>query len=189
MGLIAKFLLGKMKTKEKNTYAYGFRTKGKSSIIFVEEFLSNKNSRDIDETELRSLYILLAYGFEMMLKSRIILSYNSDCEKCLERELRGLSHNLKKISKKLGSAELEKIGIKGVELKEGKYENSDVGYRYYHIETADGKEVKIEDFTDIRYPAPGSGVRMVNNDEHQKILGHVKAIRYVLEKMTSTRTQ
>lgn len=164
-----------MDIKEKKEYAYEIRTKGKSSIESVEKFYT---TCDIDETDLRSLYILLAYGFEMILKSAIILSYDSECRKCLERELKYLSHDLIKISKKLGNAELNNIGIKSIKLKKAEYVKSNEKFYYYQIETTDDKTIKIEDFTDIRYPA--SGIRTVN---HKEISEYIKEIRGILKKI------
>ena len=164
-----------MESSEKKKYAYAVRTKGKSALESIKKFIS---TCDIDETDFRSLYILLSYGVEMILKSTIILSYDSDCKKCLDQDLKYLSHDLTKISKKIGEVELDDIGIESIKSEKEKYINSDENFYYYNITTTDGRVMKIENFVDIRYP--NSGIRSGSSKE---ILEYIATAEYILKKI------
>ena len=169
-----------MEVSDKKKYALGFLIKGKTSVIFVDTFLS-KCKDFLDETSLRSIYILLSYGFEMILKSRIILSYEGGCEKCLNRKLINLSHDLEKVAKKLGSEGLSEIGIEKVELREETYINSSEKFRCYYIKTIDNKNIRIENFIDVRYPGLNLPVRPISKEEFNNIKECIKDIYAVIK--------
>ena len=47
----------------------------------------------------------------------------------------------------------------------------------------DGKKIRIENFTDVRYGCIGGGMRIVDKDEHKKILEYTTAILKIWEKV------
>ena len=178
-----------MNAEEKRKIAFRIWNWGAQPIKFVRDYLrddlNNFGDSSMDEARLRSHYILLSYGFEMILKSRIAMLLTVQDEDKLNEELQKLGHNFVKISDALGS-ELKNIGITSVELKIAKCnnpKNPDDEYSYFIIETVDGKKISIENFTDIRYGCIGGGMRIVDNAEHKKIIEYATAILEIWEKV------
>ena len=168
---------------EKRKIALRIMNWGMQPVKFVRDYLREDNS--IDEPRLRSHYILLSFGFEMILKSRVVMLSIAQNEDSLNEELQKLGHNFVKISDALGS-ELKNIGITKIELKTAKcnnLKNPDDEYSYFIIETVDGKKISMENFTDIRYGCIGGGMRIVYKDEHKKILEDTTAILEICEKI------
>ncbi len=180
-----------MNIEEKRKIAFRVWIWGAQPVKFVHDYLRddlcNFGDNSMDELRLKSHYILVSFGFEMILKSRIaMLSTVQDKDK-LDKELQSIGHDFVKISDALGS-ELKNIGIKGIELKTGKCndpKNPKDEFRYFSIETMDGKKIRIEHFTDIRYGCIGGGMRIVDNAEHKKILEYTTAILKICEKINT----
>lgn len=178
-----------MNIEEKRKIAFRIWNWGAQPVKFVRDYLrddlDNFGDSSMDEARLRSHYILLSYGFEMILKSRIAMLSTVQDENKLNEELQKLGHNFVKISDALGS-ELKNIGITKIELKIAKCnnpKNPDDKYSYFIIETVDGKKISIENFTDIRYGCIGGGMRIVDQAEHKKIIEHATAILEIWEKV------
>jgi hypothetical protein len=172
-----------MNIEEKRKIAFRIWNWGAQPIKFVRDYL--RENPGMDEPRLRSHYILLSYGFEMILKSRVAMLLNAQDKDELNEKLQKLGHNFVKISDTLGS-ELKNIGITKIELKTVKCnnpQNQDDEYSYFVIETANGKKISIENFTDIRYGCIGGGMRIVDEEEHEKILEYITAILEIWEKV------
>lgn len=172
-----------MTIEEKRKIAFRMWNWGAQPVKFVRDYL--RDNIEMDEPRLRSHYILLSYGFEMILKSRVVMLLTAQDKDQLNEKLEKLGHNFVKISHALGS-ELNNIGITNIELKKAKCNNpkdKDDEYSYFIIETVNGKKISIENFTDIRYGCMGGGMRIVDTEEHAKILEYTAAILEIWEKI------
>ncbi|MBU1292401.1 hypothetical protein KKH07_02950, partial [Patescibacteria group bacterium] len=117
--------------------------RGRQAIKFVEDHLDPDS---VDEPWLRSSYILMSFGFEIILKSRVIALSHASNKLELDQELIKIGHNFISLFEVLGEKELKHIGLKKDIIKEP-YNN----YNYFVIETINDKSIKIENFNDIRY--------------------------------------
>lgn len=173
-----------MDIEKKRKIAFRIMNWGAQPVKFVRDYLQPLRN-DLDEPRLRSFYILLSFGFELILKSRVVMLSNASDKDELNEELQKLGHNFVKISDTLGS-ELKNIGITKIELKIAKCnnpKNPDDEYSYFIIETVDGKKISIENFTDIRYGCIGGGMRIVDKAEHKKIIEYTTGILEIWEKV------
>ena len=178
-----------MNIEEKRKIAFRIWNWGAQPVKFVHDYLrddiDNFGDNSMDEPRLRSHYILLSYGFEMILKSRVAMLSTVQDRDELNEELQKLGHDFVKISDTLGS-ELKNIGITKIELKIAKCnnpQNPDDEYGYFIIETENGKKISIENFTDIRYGCIGGGMRIIDMEEHKKIVEYATAILEIWEKV------
>lgn len=178
-----------MNIDEKRKISFRIWNWGAQPVKFVRDYLRddlcNFGNSSMDEARLRSHYILLSFGFEMILKSRVVMLSNVQDEDQLNEKLQKVGHNFVKISDALES-QLNNIGIAKVELKTAKCNNPKNPadeYSYFIIETVDGKKISIENFTDIRYGCIGGGTRIVDKTEHKKIVEYATAILEIWEKV------
>gem|GEM_PF-3544193 len=180
-----------MNIEEKRKIAFRMWNCGAQPVKFVRDYLrddiDNFGDSSMDEARLRTHYILVSFGFEMILKSRIVILSTAQDKNKLNKELQNIGHDFVKISDVLGS-ELKNIGIKRIELKTGKCNNPKNlkdEFRYFSIETTGGTRICIEHFTDIRYGCGciEGGMRIVDEEEHKKILEYTTAILEILEKV------
>ncbi len=181
-----------MDIEEKRKIAFRIMNWGAQPVKFVRDYLRDDlcdfGDSSMDEPRLRSHYVLLSFGFEMILKSRIAMLSTIPGKDELNEKLQNLGHDFVKISNALGS-ERKNIGIKGIELKTGKCndpKNLKDEFRYFSIETTDGKKIRIEHFTDIRYGCIGGGMRIVDKAEHKKILEYTTGILEICEKINTS---
>ncbi|MDP3710631.1 MAG: hypothetical protein Q8R29_02805 [bacterium] len=179
-----------MNIEEKRKIAFRIWNWGAQPVKFVRDYLrddiDNFGDSSMDEPRLRSHYILLSYGFEMILKSRVAMLLTVQGKDELNEKLQKIGHNFVKISDILSIEELKNIGIAKVELKTAKCnnpKNREDEYSYFIIETVDGKKISIENFTDIRYGCIGGGMRIVDKEEHKKILEYTTVILEIWEKV------
>ena len=172
-----------MNIEEKRKIAFRTWIWGSQPVKLVRDYLLENDS--MDEPRLKSHYILLSYGFEMILKSRVVMLSTAQDKDELNKKLEELGHNFVKISNTIGS-ELKNIGITKIELKTSKCndpKNPKDEFRYFSIETTNSKKIHIEHFTDIRYGCIGGGCRIVDKDEHKKILEYATTILEVWGKV------
>lgn len=158
-----------MNQQEKYKYAYKFTSIASTGLTFIEDSLVNTMSTATDMAFLRSFYMLLSYNFELILKSRIVMSENFPDKNIMNDELRKLGHDIKKIGNKLGDAGLNELGIKQID------ENAQ-----YKITTTDNKEVFIENFTKIRYDFLDDVMRTVDSQEHERIKEYARILTDVI---------
>lgn len=158
-----------MNQQEKYKYAYQFTSIASTGLTFVEDSLVNTMNTTTDRAFLRSFYMLLSYNFELILKSRIVMSENFSDKNVMNDELRKLGHDIKKIGNKLGDAGLNELGIKQID------ENAQ-----YKITTTDNKEVFIENFTKIRYDFLKDVMRTVDSQEHERIKEYTRILTDVI---------
>ena len=144
----------------KKEIAVRMTTRAATGLYFIEDFLSDSIHGAKDGAYFRSLCILLSYSFELLLKAQFVMTREFVDKKSLESELRDLNHNIVRISTRLGTVELDAIGIKSVTPRTS---SSFVGYV---IQTKPGKKIVIEDFIDIRYDFTKDALRnLPENDE------------------------
>lgn len=148
-----------MTNKEKHKYAYSLTSVASTGFYFIEDYLSRTINNVIDMACLRSLYILLSYNFELVLKSRVVMVKSFSDKKVINDELINLGHDITKIGKSLGNSNLKELGIEKIRKNDNKYK----------IITTNNKEFYIENFTKIRYDFLDDVMRDVDNQEHMRI--------------------
>lgn len=174
-----------MNIEEKRKIAYRMTSIASTSLDFVNDYLA-KNPKT-DPAYLRSLFILISYSFELILKSRIVVLHKKDYQN-LNNKLKSLGHDFAKISNSLGLAELRNIDINKIESKTAGCNNPtepNEKYKYYKITTTNNKEIIIEDFIDIRYGCMKGGIRIVKNSEHKKIIHYIENLNNINQKAKS----
>ena len=158
-----------MNNQEKYKYAYKLTSVASTGLFFVEDSLANLMRNVTDFAFLRSFYMLLSYNFELILKSRIVMTGNFSDKNAINDELRTLGHDIKKIGEKLGKDSLADLGVKEIG------ENNQ-----YKITTTDEKEFYIENFTKIRYDFLDDVMRNVDSEEHDRLKGYIKILTDVI---------
>ena len=158
-----------MTIEEKRKIANKMIIRASQSLKFVKDYLSSRLN-DIDEPYLRSLYILLSFSFELILKSRVIMLSAISDRNTLNTELQKLGHDFAKISQKLGSNELNNIDIKTISL------NRSTGN--YIITNIKDKKIDIYNFIDIRYSFMDKNEKMifVKNSIHKEINNNINVM-------------
>ena len=91
----------------------------------------------------------------------------------INKKLTALLHDIEKIGKDMGNAELLKLGINTIAKNEDRY----------ILTTTDWKVIYIEDFVDIRYDFIEGKIRTIDNQEHERIKGYVEQLRLILQKV------
>lgn len=158
-----------MTNEEKYKYAYRLTSVASTGLSFIEDSLASMMNNATDLAFLRSFYILLSYNFELILKSRIVMTENFSDKNAINDELRKLGHDIKKIGERLGNTNLKDLGIKEIA------ENDQ-----YKITTTGNKEIYIENFTKIRYDFLDDVMRNVDNQEHERIKEYIRTLTDVI---------
>lgn len=149
-----------MDNKYRKEIANRTLTRALTGLYFLEDFLYRHSAKD--GAYFRSLCILLSYSFELTLKTVVVMVSESVTKEDLEKELRGLNHDIIKISQNLKESELNKIGIKSITPR-----NTD-SFIGYVVKTCDNKEIVIENFIDIRYDFMNDSLRDLPENEEFK---------------------
>ena len=158
-----------MNNGEKYKVAFRLTNGSSSGLTFLEDYLYNNPK--VDVAFIRSIYMLLSYNVELFLKSRVVMCGSFLSEDDLKKKLINLSHNLIKIKKELGDAELLKIGVKEINKSD----------TLYIIKTTSDIEIKIEDFIDIRYDYLFGKMRLIAGEEHTEIMKYLKELFKILK--------
>lgn len=145
----------------KKEISYRMLSRAATGLYFLEDFLYRHSAKD--GAYFRSLCILLSHNFELVLKALVVLTSMSTTKDQLDKELRLLNHNIIEISKKLGSHELNNIGIKDITLRDT------TDFTGYIIQTNEDKEILIEGFNDIRYDFMNDSLRNLPENEDFKM--------------------
>ncbi len=174
-----------MDIEEKRKIASAMTCRAAELMEFMNDYLW-RFPDVVDQAYLRSLHVLLCYSFELILKSRVvILSDAFDINK-LDKKLQKPGHNFEKISNELKNEELRGISIKSIEFKGercNRPEHPKGKHGYYRVETISDKEIRIEDFNDIRYDFLCERVRYVDSEEHKKIIGYIDVLNEIHRKV------
>ena len=172
-----------MDSTERRKIALELWCRGSQPIKFVKEYVG-ANADTIDEPFLRSAYILLSFGFEMILKSRLVMISAAQNRDDLLEGIKKFGHEIIKMDRALNQ-EREKMGISTVESKTESCRNPinrNDQYKYYAIKTLDDREIRIEDFNNIRYGCIG-GMRYVKEQEHKNLIEYTKLIFGIADKI------
>lgn len=163
-----------MNIEEKRKIAFEMWNWGAQAVKFVRDFLQEDlckfGNASADEPRLRLHYILLSYGFEMILKSRIVMLSDVQNEDQLNERLQKIGHDFVKIANTLGN-DLKNIGIIKIEPKKERK------YKYFIVKMINGKQIRVENFTDIRYG------RMNYFAEHKEVVEYTENILKIWEKI------
>ena len=161
-----------MDNQKKYKIAYKLTTVASTGLAFIEDSLQGIMGNATDTAFLRSFYILLSYDFELILKSRVVMTESFSKDEDIVERLKKLGHNIIKIKTDLGVTNLNMLGIKEI------VESDD----QYKITTTDDKEIQIEDFTKIRYDFLDGKTHTVDNNEHERIKGYTDTLFCILRK-------
>ena len=132
-----------MTSDAKYKIAYRLTSRASTGFTFIGNYLNRVEITD--PADLRSIYILFSFNFELLLKSRVVMLSDARNEGELEDELRDLKHDLRNIGENiLGDSELNEIGISKISLKSKPFKK-------YIVNTTAGKEIDVYDFIDVRY--------------------------------------
>lgn len=148
-------------------------SRSESGLYFLEKFLRNERG-GTDPAYSRSIFIILSYSFELILKSLLVLNSESLNIKELDKELRSNLHDFDKISKKLKS-ELLNIGISNIKLTKQK------SFLEYIVEITDTSKILVQDFTNVRYDFMSDDLRNIEQDEVYRIKGEIKSLLMILK--------
>lgn len=172
-----------MNIDERREIAFRMMARANGSLSFVEDYLERHPESDF--AFLRSLYLLLSYSFELILKSRAVALLDVVSRKELDCSLKMLGHDVKKVALALGVMEMKGLGIEFVERKKEGCLDLECPRRthdYYRIKL-DGDEIRLEDFDDVRYDFMCKRTRLINGDEHKKILENINSIYGIYQKV------
>ena len=151
-------------------------SRGESGLYFLEEFLHDKQG-GTDPVFSRSLYILLSYNFELILKSLLVLNSGALSIEGLEKELIGYLHNFQKISEKLTQNRLSYIGIKNIARTQQK------AFIEYVVETNDGAKILVQDFKNVRYDFMSDDLRNIDCHEVSRIKQEIKSLLVIVKQI------
>lgn len=149
--------------------------RARSGLIFLNECLTHIHKGGTDAAFSRSLYILLSYNFELILKSRLLLASNHTKKEDLIRDIK--SHDLEKLSRNLLNDELGSIDIKIIQKKE------DSGFSEYAIEMTGGNKIVVQDLVDVRYDFEKDNLRNVDLNESDRMRSEVEILLKVTKKI------
>src|SRR3989344_47538 len=160
---------------EKNILVSRAIGRAETGLYFLRECLTKIHRGGTDAAFSRSIYILLSFNFELILKSRVILNRNITSRKDL---LKGIKHhNLEKLSKELSSSLLKDINIKDIQTKK------DAGFVEYKIKIVEGEEIIIQDLVDVRYDFIKDNLRNIDVDESTRINNEIDIFLKMVEKI------
>ena len=97
-----------MKESDKFVVANKLTVRAGTGFDFIQNYLLDNPT---DPAYIRSVYILEAFNFELLIKSRFITLYKGNNLQDIEEKLRSLSHKLDELAGCIGMVELKKIGI------------------------------------------------------------------------------
>lgn len=163
-----------MNNKEKYEIAFRMTTGASTGLSFVQHHFMLYPHTDI--AFVRSIYILLSYNVELLLKSRVVMMGIFSDRDDIDKKLTSLSHDIIKISKQIGGTELLKLGIKKITKNDNQY----------MIKTIDDVEIHIEDFVDIRYDYIYGKNRVISHNEHENIMKYVKNLLVILQRVKTS---
>ena len=168
-------MIGDKAKDEKSILAERAIFRANSGFLFIDACLEHFHRGGTDAAYSRSLYVLFSYNFELMLKSRILLSSSSNSREKLLENIK--SHDLKLLSEKLSTVELKGIDITGIErIKES-------GFVKYAINLIDGRQIILQDCTDVRYDFGKNALRNVDQEESKKMKNDIETLLKITKKI------
>lgn len=150
-------------------------SRAETGLYFILECLDHIHRGGTDAAFSRSIYILFSFNFELILKSRVILSRSGKTKEDLLKNL--THHDLEKISKELSGRDLNDINIKSIIKK------CDTGFDEYELETISGKKIIIQDLVDVRYDFVKNSLRSSDPDESDRIRKEINVLLDMINKI------
>ncbi|MEK7463390.1 MAG: hypothetical protein AAB621_03455 [Patescibacteria group bacterium] len=160
---------------EKEILAKRVIFRANSGLHFLDQCLTHIHRGGTDAAFSRSLYILLSFNFELILKSRLLLASNQIKREDLIKEIK--SHNLEELSKKLSENELNDINIKSIKKRE------DSGFTEYLVEMDNGNNIILQDLIDIRYDFEKDNLRKIDPNEADRMQNEIEILFEVAKKI------
>ena len=149
-------------------------SRAESGFYFLEDFLRDKHG-GTDAVFSRSLYILLSYNSELILKSWLVLNSTTSNIDDLEKELKNSLHDFEKISGKFAGNGLSDIGIKSITMTKQK------SFIEYIVETSDDSKVLVQDFTNVRYDFISDDLRNIDGYEMDRMKTEIESLLQVIK--------
>ena len=146
-----------------------------SGLHFLDECLTHIHKSGTDAAFSRSLYILLSFNFELILKSRLLLASNKIKRDDLIKEIK--SHNLEELSKKLSKDELASIGLKSIR------KGNNAGFIEYIVEMTNNRNVIIQDLVDVRYDFVKDTLRNSDSDEANRMKNEIEILNKIVKEI------
>jgi hypothetical protein len=143
-----------------------------SNLLFSIESLAKPK----DLAHLRSMYLLLSYCFELILKSCVAKLSDAADRDGLNKELESFGHDIEKLSKRV---RLSALGIKNISS------NNRGCFKGWIIET-DTLEIPIEDFINIRYDFIFDDLRDGWKNDLEKFQDYINAFYSMISKVRSS---
>lgn len=160
---------------EKNILVSRAIGRAEGGLYFLDECLNLIHKNGTDSAFSRSIYILLSYNFELILKSLVILSRNNIKKEDL---VRGLNHHdLMKLSRELPESDLNEIGIRKIQ------KGNNNGFLEYEIEMIIGDKIVIQDLIDVRYDFIKESRRNSDPQEAKRIKGEISILLEIAKKI------
>ncbi|MFC1700538.1 hypothetical protein ACFLZ0_00080 [Patescibacteria group bacterium] len=141
---------------------------------FILRCLERIHQGGTDVAYSRSVYMLLSFHCELLLKAYLLLLLKDKHGRRTKAELNNLlkgknGHDLKELSDKIGKDDLLKLGINKIDCYET---NNDL--KRYEITLKNKKKIKIDDLVTVRYDFMDEKLRSVNPKESKKMKCEVK---------------
>ncbi len=152
-----------------------------SALYFLNHALTFLGMKADDIAWQRSILMMISYSFELITKSEIVFTSQNVKVDDIDRELRGLGHNMQQII-----CELQKRGsLRLMNIIDFKVDNNG-SFTKYVIYFNDKNKLIVEDFVDIRYDYTKTFLRKVIS--HNIIIGYINKM-IELSKNVKTRQE
>lgn len=164
-----------MPINEQKTLTNRAISRAKTGLYFIVECLDKIHRHGTDAAFSRSIYILLSFNFELILKSRVILTRSGTAQEDLLKDLK--HHDLEKISRELPGDSLNDINISSI----AKRHNMD--FDEYEIKIVNGEKIIIQDLVDVRYDFIKNSLRNSDPNESGRIRKEIDIMLGMIKKM------
>jgi len=157
--------------------------RARGGFDFLLQCLERIHRGGTDVAYSRSIYLLLSFHCELLLKAYLLLLLKDEHDRKTEVELNDLlkgkkGHDLKEISDKIGKDDLVKLGIDKVYCHETKNDS-----KRYVITLTNKKKIKIDDLVTVRYDFVSEKLRGVDPEESKRMKCEVKIFLEMSDKV------
>ena len=148
--------------------------RAQTGLYFLDACLEKIHRGGTDVAYSRSIYILLSFNFELLLKARAVLAAKNLMEGDLMSDLR--HHNLSELFKILQDKSADDLGIQSVDRTNGRFVE-------YQVVMNDGCHINIPEFINVRYDFEQDDLRDPDHQESQRIKKEVRRFLDITEKI------
>lgn len=169
-------MLDKNNKSEKQVLIERTISRARSGLFFLEDIMRHRTG-GTDAAFSRSLYLLFAYNFELILSSLFILSSKKTVQKDITDDLILVSkkHNFATLFNQIPIS--FRFGISRVAKDESG------GFTEYHIDLDNGSKITIQDLIDVRYDFKKDGTRKINNNEMEEMKNTISLLIEITDKI------